>query len=85
MGVQPYKYTLNMKKDVTEEKTEFSIELDGSVKCLDEDFGNLYASNLWLDKGRIVVRWVTLEGADCNSLLLDESEEVVWDIIKSIR
>jgi len=64
---------------------EDMIDLDCSVVDSENGF-NTHAANLWFENGTIVVRWVNEEnGGDATSELLQESPELIWAIIKSIR
>lgn len=65
--------------------SEGNINLDCTVTLTDKEFGEISAANLYFDNDKIVIRWVTNNGADCTGLLLDEDEETIWEIIKSIR
>lgn len=55
------------------------IDLNGSVY---DNEGN--ATGLYFDNGRIVVLWTYFEGTHGTSELLDDDEDFIWEIIKSI-
>ena len=63
------------------------IELNGSAIHNDPEYGELYATDIFLAGNEIRVNWNSTDGqhGGVEGNLMDEDAMTIWDILKSIK